>query len=179
MLDALKRIPGANQSSDLRHARLRDAHLAQARPHGAARRHRRPTCRRPSRNQNQQFAVGSIGQSPTGAPVEQSFAVTTTGRLADPAEFDNIIIRAPSGGAAIVRLKDIGRAELGRKDYSIRSKFQGKPATVLAVYQQPGANALDVSKQVRATLEEMKKSFPEGLDYSIAMDTTEFTRASI
>ncbi|WP_176133976.1 efflux RND transporter permease subunit, partial [Paraburkholderia hospita] len=82
-------------------------------------------------------------------------------------------------GAAIVRLKDIGRAELGQKDYSIRSRFQGKPATVIAVYQQPGANALDVSKQVRATLAGMKKSFPEGIDYEIAMDTTEFTRASI
>ncbi|MFM0008742.1 efflux RND transporter permease subunit, partial [Paraburkholderia dipogonis] len=81
-----------------------------------------------------------------GSPVEQSFAVTTTGRLADPAEFENIIIRAASGGAAIVRLKDIGRAALGQKDYSIRSRYQGKPATVMAVYQQPGANALDVSK---------------------------------
>jgi multidrug efflux pump len=123
--------------------------------------------------------VGSIGQSPTGVPVEQSFAVTTAGRLVDPSEFDNIIIRAASGDAAIVRLRDIGRAQLGQKDYSIRSKFQGKPATVLAVYQQPGANALDVSKQVHATLEQMKKSFPEGLQYEIAMDTTEFTRASI
>ncbi|MEM5346458.1 efflux RND transporter permease subunit, partial [Paraburkholderia azotifigens] len=84
-----------------------------------------------------------------------SFAVTTTGRLTEPSQFENIIIRAQSGGAAIVRLKDIGRAELGQKDYSIRSRFQGKPATVLAVYQQPGANALDVSKQVRATLAEM------------------------
>ncbi len=130
-------------------------------------------------NQNQQFAVGRLGQSATGVPVEQSFAVTTTGRLTEPAEFDNIIIRAQSGGAAIVRLKDIGRAELGQKDYSIRSQFQGKPATVIAVYQQPGANALDVSNEVRATLATMKKSFPEGIEYSIAMDTTEFTRASI
>lgn len=130
-------------------------------------------------NQNQQFAVGSIGQSPTGTPVQQSFAVTTTGRLATPAEFENIIIRAQNGGAAIVRLKDVARVELGQKDYSIRSRFQGKPATVIAVYQQPGANALDVSKQVRATLEQMKKSFPEGIDYRVSMDTTEFTRASI
>ncbi len=123
-------------------------------------------------NQNQQFAVGRLGQSPTGTAVEQSFAVTTTGRLTEPSEFENIIIRAQSGGAAIVRLKDIGRAELGQKDYSIRSQFQGKAATVIAVYQQPGANALNVSKQVRATLAEMKKSFPEGIEYNIAMDTT-------
>jgi multidrug efflux pump len=178
VLDALKRVPGANQSSIfgtpdyamriwLKPDRMAQLGITAGEVQKAV------------TNQNQQFAVGSIGQSPTGTPVEQSFAVTTTGRLTDPAEFDNIIIRAANGDAAIVRLKDIGRAELGQKDYSIRSRFQGKPATVLAVYQQPGANALDVSKQVRATLAEMKKSFPEGLDYSIAMDTTEFTRASI
>jgi multidrug efflux pump len=130
-------------------------------------------------NQNQQFAVGGIGQSPTGREVQQSFAVTTRGRLTEPQEFEDIIIRAASSGAAIVRLKDVGRAELGQKDYSIRSFFQGKPATALAVYQQPGANALEVSKAVRETLAEMKKTFPQGIEYKIAMDTTAFTRASI
>jgi len=178
VLDALKRIPGANQSSIFgtpdyaMRIWLRPDRMAQLGVTAA-------DVQRAVANQNQQFAVGRLGQSPTGNPVEQSFAVTTSGRLTEPSEFENIIIRAQSGGAAIVRLKDIGRAELGQKDYSIRSRFQGKPATVLAVYQQPGANALDVSKKVRATLEEMKKSFPEGIDYEIAMDTTEFTRASI
>ena len=178
VLDALKRIPGANQSSIFgtpdyaMRIWLRPDRMAQLGITAA-------DVQRAVANQNQQFAVGRLGQSPTGNPVEQSFAVTTTGRLTEPSEFENIIIRAQSGGAAIVRLKDIGRAELGQKDYSIRSRFQGKPATVIAVYQQPGANALDVSKQVRATLAEMKKSFPEGIDYEIAMDTTEFTRASI
>ncbi|MGF6602057.1 multidrug efflux pump [Paraburkholderia sp. GAS448] len=178
VLDALKRIPGANQSSIFgtpdyaMRIWLKPDRMAQLGVTAA-------DVQRAVSNQNQQFAVGSIGQSPTGTPVEQSFAVTTTGRLTSPAEFDNIIIRAENGGAAIVRLKDIGRAELGQKDYSIRSRFQGKPATVLAVYQQPGANALDVSKQVRATLAELKKQFPEGIDYDIAMDTTDFTRASI
>jgi multidrug efflux pump len=178
VLDALKRIPGANQSAIFgtpdyaMRIWLKPDRMAQLSITAG-------DVQKAVANQNQQFAVGRIGQSPTSAPVEQSFAVTTTGRLTEPAEFDNIIIRAANGGAAIVRLKDIGHAELGQKDYSIRSKYQGKPATVLAVYQQPGANALDVSKQVRATLAEMKKSFPEGLEYSIAMDTTEFTRASI
>jgi multidrug efflux pump len=178
VLDALKRIPGANQSSIFgtpdyaMRIWLKPDRMAQLAVTAA-------DVQRAVANQNQQFAVGSIGQSPTGAAVEQSFAVTTTGRLTSPAEFDNIIIRAANGAAAIVRLKDIGRAELGQKDYSIRSRFQGKPATVLAVYQQPGANALDVSKQVRATLLELKKQFPEGIDYEIAMDTTDFTRASI
>ncbi|CAE6817553.1 Efflux pump membrane transporter BepE [Paraburkholderia nemoris] len=178
VLDALKRIPGANQSSIFgtpdyaMRIWLKPDRMAQLGITAS-------DVQKAVANQNQQFAVGRLGQSPTGTPVEQSFAVTTTGRLSDPAEFENIIIRAASGAAAIVRLKDIGRAELGQKDYSIRSKFQGKPATVIAVYQQPGANALDVSKQVRATLATMKKSFPEGIDYSIAMDTTDFTRASI
>jgi multidrug efflux pump len=178
VLDALKRIPGANQASIfgfpdyamriwLEPGRMAQLGVTASEVQNAV------------SNQNQQFAVGSIGQSPTGNPVQQSFAVTTTGRLKTPAEFENIIIRAQSGGAAVVRLKDVARVELGQKDYSIRSRFQGKPATVIAVYQQPGANALDVSKQVRKTLEEMKKSFPEGIDYRISMDTTEFTRASI
>jgi len=178
VLDALKRIPGANQSSIFgtpdyaMRIWLKPDRMAQLGITAA-------DVQRAVANQNQQFAVGRLGQSPTGAPVEQSFAVTTTGRLTEPAEFENIIIRAQSGGAAIVRLKDVGRAELGQKDYSIRSRFQGKSATVLAVYQQPGANALDVAKQVRASLAEMKKTFPQGIEYEIAMDTTEFTRASI
>ncbi|ANN67036.1 efflux RND transporter permease subunit [Bordetella bronchialis] len=178
VLDALKRIPGANQSAIFgtpdyaMRIWLKPDRMAQLKVTAS-------DVQKAVSNQNEQFAVGRIGQSPTAGPVEQSFAVTTRGRLSDPAEFDNIIIRAASQGAAIVRLKDIGHAELGQKDYSIRSRFQGKPATVLAVYQQPGANALDVSNQVRATLAEMQKTFPEGLQYSIAMDTTEFTRASI
>ncbi|NML30546.1 efflux RND transporter permease subunit [Paraburkholderia antibiotica] len=178
VLDAIKRIPGANQSSIFGNPDyamriwLKPDRMAQLGVTAA-------DVQKVVANQNQQFAVGSIGQSPTGSEVQQSFAVTTTGRLAEPSQFDNIIVRAASGGAAIVRLKDIGRAQLGQKDYSIRSRFQGKPATVIAVYQQPGANALDVSKHVRATLAELKKSFPEGMTYEIAMDTTEFTRASI
>jgi multidrug efflux pump len=178
VLDAIKRIPGAGQAAIF------------GTPDYAMRIWLKPDrmaalgvtasdVQRAVANQNQQFAVGSIGQSPTGRPVEQSFALTTRGRLTEPAEFENIIIRAASGGAAIVRLKDVGRAELGQKDYSIRSNFQGKPATTIAVYQQPGANALEVSKAVRETLAEMKKSFPQGIEYHIAMDTTAFTRASI
>ena len=178
VLDALKRIPGAGQAAIfgtpdyamriwLKPDRMAALGVTAADVQQAV------------ANQNQQFAVGSIGQSPTGRPVEQSFAVTSQGRLTEPAEFENIILRAASGGAAIVRLKDVGRAELGQKDYSLRSFYQGKPATTIAVYQQPGANALEVSKAVRETLREMKKSFPEGLDYDITLDTTEFTRASI
>jgi multidrug efflux pump len=178
VLDALKRIPGANQTAIFgtpdyaMRIWLNPDRMAQL---GVT----ATEIQKAVANQNQQFAVGRLGQSPTGKAVEQSFAVTTAGRLTEPAQFDNIIIRAASGGAAIVRLKDVGRAELGQKDYSIRSTFQGKPATMMAVYQQPGANALDVARQVNATLAELKKSFPEGLEYTVVMDTTKFTRASI
>jgi multidrug efflux pump len=178
VLDALKRIPGANQTAIfgtpdyamriwLKPDRMAQLGVTANEVQSAV------------AAQNQQYAVGRLGQSPTGKAVEQSFAVTTAGRMTDPAQFDNIIIRAASGGAAIVRLKDIGHAELGQKDYSIRGSFQGKPATMMAVYQQPGANALDVSNQVKATLAAMKKDFPEGIEYKIVMDTTNFTRASI
>lgn len=178
ILDAIKRIPGAGQATIMgtpdyamrvwlkpdRMATLgvtaRDVQLAVA-------------------QQNEQYAVGSIGQSPTDRPVEQSFSITTKSRLTTPEEFDNIIIRAASEGAAIVRLKDVGYTELGQRNYSLRTTRQGKPATVLVVYQQPGANALDVARGVRETLEEMKKTFPPGIEYEITMDTTEFTRASI
>ena len=178
LLDAIKRIPGANQASIFgtpdyaMRIWLKPDRMAQLGITAA-------DVQKAVANQNQQFAVGRIGQSPTGKSVEQSFAVTTKGRLTEPAEFENIILRASGEGAAIVHLKDIGRAELGQKDYSLRSTYQGKPATLMAVYQQPGANALDVSNAVTATLAQMKKTFPEGIEYKVVMDTTAFTRASI
>ncbi|MVV48020.1 multidrug efflux RND transporter permease subunit [Pseudomonas sp. PB120] len=178
ILDAIKRIPGANQAAIFgtpdyaMRIWLKPDRMAQLGITAA-------DVQKAVANQNQQFAVGRVGQSPTGQAVEQSFAVTTKGRLTEPAEFENIILRATNGGAAIVRLKDIGRAELGQKDYSLRSTYQGRPATLIAVYQQPGANALDVSKAVTSTLAQMKQTFPEGIEYKIVMDTTAFTRASI
>jgi multidrug efflux pump len=178
ILDAIKRIPGANQASIFgtpdyaMRIWLKPDRMAQLGITAA-------DVQKAVTNQNQQFAVGRVGQSPTGQAVEQSFAVTTKGRLTEPAEFENIILRASNDGAAIVRLKDIGRAELGQKDYSLRSTYQGRPATLIAVYQQPGANALDVSAAVTSTLTQMKTTFPEGIEYKIVMDTTAFTRASI
>jgi multidrug efflux pump len=178
ILDAIKRIPGANQAAIFgtpdyaMRIWLKPDRMAQLGITAA-------DVQKAVANQNQQFAVGRVGQSPTGQAVEQSFAVTTKGRLTEPSEFDNIILRASNDGAAIVRLKDVGRAELGQKDYSLRSTYQGRPATLIAVYQQPGANALDVSAAVTSTLAQMKATFPEGIEYKIVMDTTAFTRASI
>lgn len=178
VLDALKRIPGANQSAIF------------GNPDYAMRLWLRPDrmaslgittedVKNAVSAQNQQFSAGRIGQSPTTDPVLQTFPIATKGQMTEPAEFENMILRAQSGDAALVRLKDIGRAELGVKDYSLRSRYKGKTATLLAVYQQPGANALDVAKQVRSTLAELKKSFPPGLEYEVALDTTEFVNESI
>jgi multidrug efflux pump len=130
------------------------------------------------KNQNQQFAVGRIGAAPTPYPVKQTFPVTTT-TITDPAQFDNMILRAQNADASLVRVKDVGYTNLGAQSYSLRTSYEGKPATLIAVYQQPGANALQVSKDVRATLKELSKSFPDGLKYDVALDTTLFVQASI
>jgi len=178
VLDAIKRINGANQASIfgvpdyamriwLRPDRMAQLGITATDVANAV------------RQQNQQFAVGRIGQSPTPEPVPQTFPVTTPGLFTEPDEFENIILRSEQQGAATVRIKNVGRADLGRKDYSIRSKYQGKNATLIVVYQQPGANALEVAKQVYATLDSLSKSFPDGLAYDVALDTTKFVKASI
>jgi len=178
VLDAIKRIEGANQAAILgvpdyaMRIWLRPDRMAQL---GIT----ATDVANAVKQQNQQFSVGRIGQSPTPAPVSQTFAVTTPGLFTEPDQFENIILRAEQQGAAITRIKNIGRADLGRKDYSIRSKYQGKEATLIAVYQQPGANALKVSEQVNATLESLSRSFPDGLEYKVALDTTKFVKASI
>ncbi|MCW8929939.1 MAG: multidrug efflux RND transporter permease subunit [Gammaproteobacteria bacterium] len=129
--------------------------------------------------QNQQFGVGSLGQSPTEKPVVMTFPVVTEGRFSNPEQFEEIILKADQEGTAIVRLSDVGRAEEGLKSYLLRSNLNGKPSSFIAVYQQPGSNAVDVSKNVRALLETLKKSFPDGIDYTVSLDTTKFVQASI
>ena len=129
-------------------------------------------------HQNQQFAVGRIGDSPTASPVQQTFPITTD-TITESSQFDDMILRAANNGAAIVRVKDVGYSKLGAQSYALRTSYQGKAATLIAVYQQPGANAIQVSKDVRATLAQLSKSFPKGLEYEIALDTTLFVQASI
>ncbi len=178
VLNALQRIPGANQSSIfgipnyamriwLKPDRMSELGLTTDEVIGAI------------QSQNQQFAIGQIGQSPTNGPVELTFPVSTQGRLATPEEFENIILRASTSGAGVLRLKDVGYVTLGMQSYNLRSRFNGKIGTAIAVYQQAGANALAVSKQVREALEELKKNFPSGIDYDVALDTTKFVQASI
>jgi len=178
VLDALKRVPGASQAAIFGNPEyamriwLKPDRMAELGITAA-------DVARAIERQNQQFAVGQIGQPPSDRHIEQTLTVTTRGRLSDPAEFERIILRAARDGAAIVRLKDIGRAELASRDYSQRTLLNGQPATFVAVFQQPEANALEVSKAVRATMEEMKKGFPDGIDYVVSLDTTDFVRSSI
>jgi hydrophobe/amphiphile efflux-1 (HAE1) family protein len=128
--------------------------------------------------QNAQFAAGKVGQTPTGGAQELVYTITTQGRLADPREFENIILRADSEGSTL-RLKDVARVELGSKDYDFIGRVNGRPATLVGVFLQPGANALDVASNVKATVEELAQRFPAGLTYSVPYDTTRFVEVSI
>ncbi|MBI1395992.1 MAG: multidrug efflux RND transporter permease subunit [Betaproteobacteria bacterium] len=128
--------------------------------------------------QNAQFAAGKIGQNPTGGPQEMVYTITTQGRFSDVKQFENILVRSTPGGAAI-RLKDVARVELGSKDYDFIGRVNGKPATLIGVFLQPGANALDVADQCNAVMQRLAKRFPEGLKYSTVYDTTRFVKVSI
>ncbi len=129
--------------------------------------------------QNQTFGIGRIGAEPAPAGVQQTFVVTAQGLLTKPEEFENIIVRTAKEGTAIVRVRDIGRVELAKRDYSIASRMNGKTATTIGIFQQPGANAVETARAVRARMEELKKQFPTGLDYKITLDTSLFTLNSI
>lgn len=128
--------------------------------------------------QNAQFAAGKIGQAPTGGPQELVYTITTKGRLADPQEFENIIVRSNPDGSAL-RLKDVARVQLASKDYDFIGRVNGREAALLGIFLQPGANALDVAKQVAETVKDLSKRFPEGLESSIVYDTTRFVEVSI
>ncbi len=129
--------------------------------------------------QNALFGAGQIGQQPTQSPVELSFPVVTQRPFTDPAQYENMILRAASPGSAIVRLKDVARAEIGLKSYIVDAKLNGVPATYIAIYQQPGANALQVSDGVRAALKQLAPTLPPGIETVVALDTTDFVRLSI
>jgi multidrug efflux pump len=121
------------------------------------------------REQNAEFAVGRIGQQPNTHPVELTLPVRAKGRLATPEEFENIVLRANLDGSMVL-LKDIGRIELGAQNYDIDGYINGKPTTLIAIYQQYGANALDVASRVKQKLKDLEKNFPAGITYSIPYD---------
>ncbi|MFO1225276.1 MAG: efflux RND transporter permease subunit, partial [Burkholderiaceae bacterium] len=128
--------------------------------------------------QNAQFAAGKVGQAPTGGPQEMVYTITAQGRLSEPKQFEQIIVRANPDGSTL-RLKDVARVELGSKDYDFIGRINGKAATLVGVFLQPGANALDVGKEVDRTVAGLARSFPKGIVYSVPYDTTRFVKVSI
>ena len=128
--------------------------------------------------QNVQIASGQVGAEPTAKTQMYQISVRALGRLTEAAEFDNIVLKPGSNGA-LVRLGDVGHAELGAEDYSGQLRFNGYNGIGIGVSQLPTANALDVDKAVRAELTRLSKRFPPGLRYAIAFDTTTFVGDSI
>lgn len=129
------------------------------------------------REQNVQVASGSVGQQPDARSAYQ-ISVNALGRLTTVEQFGDIVVKAGLEGQ-IVKLKDVARIEMGADAYAMRSFLNGQPAVAMQIFQSPGANALDGSKAVRATMERLKADFPEGLTYEIAYDPTIFVRASL
>lgn len=130
------------------------------------------------REQNIQVAAGTLGTPPVSSSASFQLNINTQGRLVTEDEFRDIIIRNGADGE-IVRLKDVARVELGSNQYALRSLLNNKPAVAIPVFQRSGSNALEISRQVRATMAELKKDFPEGVDYDIVYDPTVFVKGSI
>ncbi len=128
--------------------------------------------------QNVQVAAGQVGQPPSNPKQSYQISVRAIGRLTEPKEFENIILKSGTDGT-LVRLKDVGRAELGAEDYGSLLRFDGHDAVGIAVTQLPGANALDVDKAAKVELRRLSKNFPPGLKYAIAFDTTDVIGESI
>ncbi len=124
---------------------------------------------------NAQNAVnpsGQIGAEPVPHGQEFTYAVRAQGRLVKEEEFGQIVIRANSDGS-LLRVKDVGRVELGAQTYGYKGRFNNKPAAIICVYQLPGSNAIDTANRAKKLMEEWKQRFPQDLDYAIALDTTE------
>lgn len=130
------------------------------------------------REQNVQVAAGGVGQQPVGEPVDFELQVNAKGRLLSPEEFGEIILKTGPNGEK-VWLRDVARIELGASSYGLRSLLNNKPAVALAIFQSPGANAIDLSNDVRAQMDALKENFPEGLNYAVVYDPTVFVRNSI
>jgi multidrug efflux pump len=130
------------------------------------------------RGENVQAAAGVVGASPAPQGVDMQLSINAQGRLSNEQEFGDIIVKTDAGGA-VTRLRDVARLELGAADYSLRSLLDNQPAVGIGVFQAPGSNALEISDQVRKTMDEIARTMPEGVEYRIAYDPTQFVRASI
>lgn len=130
------------------------------------------------RAQNVQAAVGVVGASPGLSGVDLQLSVNAQGRLQSEEEFGDIVVKSGANGQ-ITRLRDVARIELGAAEYALRSLLDNKSAVAIPIFQAPGSNAIQISDNVRATMAELKANMPEGVDYKIVYDPTQFVRASI
>ncbi|MDB5502505.1 MAG: transporter, hydrophobe/amphiphile efflux family, partial [Tardiphaga sp.] len=130
------------------------------------------------RAQNVQAAAGQVGGSPNEAGLDLQLSINAQGRLQSEEEFGDIIVKNGSNGE-VTRLRDVARIEMGAADYSLRSLLNNKSAVAIPVFQSPGSNAIQISDNVRKAMAAMKENMPDGMDYSIVYDPTQFVRASI
>jgi multidrug efflux pump len=177
VLDALKRIPG---TTNVQIFGAKDyAMRIWVRPDRLAQLKVAPTdIVRALNEQNAQFAAGKIGQSPMSNGQQLVYTITTKGRLAEAEEFENIVVRA-NGDGSILKLKDVARVELGSKDYEFMGRVNGKSATLVGIFLQPGANAIGTADRVKKAIAELSQRFPPGLTHSVVYDTTRFVEVSI
>ena len=130
------------------------------------------------RSQNAQYASGRIGQEPAPADQQLAYTVIAKGRLLEPEQFGNIVIRA-SGSRGVLYLKDVARIELGAQSYNVRTTLNGQPGTGIPIFLQSGANAIDTANAIKDKMDELRLRFPEGMDYVVPYDTSRFVKASI
>jgi len=130
------------------------------------------------REQNVQVAAGQLGQQPAADHIDFQYTMTTLGRLRDPEQFGEIVVKT-GGRGEITRLRDVARIELGAKSQDVCNYVDGRPSGMVGVFQLPGSNALDTAARVKAKMAELGQSFPEGLEYGIYYDTTPYIEESI
>ncbi len=130
------------------------------------------------RSQNRQYAAGKIGQEPALADQQLVYTVTAKGRLLEPEQFENIILRA-EGPRGVLYLKDVARVELGAQSYNIRTVLNGKPGVGIGIFLRTGANALETAAAIKSKMLELEQDFPKGIQYVLPYDTSDFVKASI
>src|ERR1700731_147455 len=130
------------------------------------------------RNANVQVAAGAINQAPAKSPGAFELAVQTLGRLSSPEQFNDIVVATDADGR-VTRVRDIARVELGSQDYTSNAYLDNQVATAIAIFQRPGSNALATAANVLATMADLAKSFPAGMSYRVAYNTTEFIQQSV
>ena len=128
--------------------------------------------------QNAQYAAGKLGQEPAALDQQLIFTVNAKGRLLEPEEFGNIVLRA-DGPRGVLYLRDVARIELGAQSYDVRTALNGQPGAGIPIFLQPGANALETAEALMAKMDELKERFPPGMDYVVPYDTSKFVKASM